>query len=50
VLDEHQPDWTLVYGDTNSTIAATLATMRPDGCPTRARRSAYKRKPGQPRE
>lgn len=28
VLDEHQPDWTLVYGDTNSTIAATLAAVK----------------------
>ena len=28
VLDEHGPDWTLVYGDTNSTIAATLAAVK----------------------
>ena len=28
VLSEHQPDWTLVYGDTNSTIAATLAAVK----------------------
>ena len=28
VLDEHKPDWTLVYGDTNSTIAATLAAVK----------------------
>lgn len=28
VLDEHRPDWTLVYGDTNSTIAATLAAVK----------------------
>jgi len=28
VLDEHQPDWTLVYGDTNSTIAAALAAVK----------------------
>lgn len=28
VLDEHQPDWTLVYGDTNSTIAAALAAAK----------------------
>ena len=28
VLDKHQPDWTLVYGDTNSTIAAALAAVK----------------------
>jgi len=28
VLDEHQPDWTLVYGDTNSTIVAALAAVK----------------------
>jgi UDP-N-acetylglucosamine 2-epimerase (non-hydrolysing) len=28
VLDEHRPDWTLVYGDTNSTIAGTLAAVK----------------------
>src|SRR5450756_1226499 len=28
VLDEHRPDWTLVYGDTNSTIAAALAAVK----------------------
>lgn len=28
VLDEYRPDWTLVYGDTNSTIAATLAAVK----------------------
>lgn len=28
VLEQYQPDWTLVYGDTNSTIAATLAAVK----------------------
>lgn len=28
VLDEHRPDWTLVYGDTNSTVAAALAAVK----------------------
>jgi UDP-N-acetylglucosamine 2-epimerase (non-hydrolysing) len=28
VLGEHCPDWTLVYGDTNSTLAATLAAVK----------------------
>jgi UDP-N-acetylglucosamine 2-epimerase (non-hydrolysing) len=28
VLDDQRPDWTLVYGDTNSTIAATLAAVK----------------------
>lgn len=28
VLDEHKPDWTLVYGDTNSTIAAALSAVK----------------------
>lgn len=28
VLEAHQPDWTLVYGDTNSTIAGTLAAVK----------------------
>jgi UDP-N-acetylglucosamine 2-epimerase (non-hydrolysing) len=28
VLERHQPDWTLVYGDVNSTVAATLAAAK----------------------
>lgn len=28
VLEAHRPDWTLVYGDTNSTLAATLAAVK----------------------
>jgi len=28
VFDEHQPDWVLVYGDTNSTIAAALSAVK----------------------
>lgn len=28
VFDEHRPDWVLVYGDTNSTVAATLSAVK----------------------
>lgn len=28
VLEEHQPDWVLAYGDTNSTAAAALAAVK----------------------
>ena len=28
ILDEHRPDWVLVYGDTNSTVAAALSAVK----------------------
>lgn len=28
VFDEHRPDWVLVYGDTNSTVAAALSAVK----------------------
>ncbi|WP_400994024.1 non-hydrolyzing UDP-N-acetylglucosamine 2-epimerase [Agromyces sp. GXQ0307] len=28
VLDEHDPDWVLVYGDTNSTLAAAVSAVK----------------------
>lgn len=28
VFDEHRPDWILVYGDTNSTVAAALSAVK----------------------
>ncbi|WP_417562189.1 non-hydrolyzing UDP-N-acetylglucosamine 2-epimerase [Microbacterium sp.] len=32
VFDEHRPDWVLVYGDTNSTIAAALSAVKMHLC------------------
>ncbi|GAA1225410.1 UDP-N-acetylglucosamine 2-epimerase (non-hydrolyzing) [Rhodoglobus aureus] len=28
VIEQYQPDWVLVYGDTNSTLAATIAAIK----------------------
>ncbi len=28
VMEQHQPDWVLVYGDTNSTLAAAIAAVK----------------------
>lgn len=28
IIERHQPDWVLVYGDTNSTVAASLSAVK----------------------